>query len=565
MNIKGKDFAFGVFLFIFIVAFLFLILTLFYIQIYNTNSDRKLFLNKEEQYRGDIYFTDKDGNFIAVATTRYRVDLIIDPRGLGDIPETYEHINRVIPLDKEVFFKRAKKKRSRYELLKRNVTDEEIVDLEKKMRLFGLTGVHLVQEPIRYYPYGSLASQVIGFVGFNDRHEYGGQYGLEKEYDEKLRTHRPIDETIPELSNLDSTENISIDGSIYTSIDINVQKRLEEVLQDIQGEWSSTKSGGIVVNPKNGQVIAMASLPSFDPNNFKDVKDYNVFINPSVEEVYEIGSTFKPLTVAIGLDSKAITEETTYDDEGFLEIDERTIYNYDKKGRGKDVPIYKILAESLNTGAAFVMLETGINSYRNYMQAFDFGRATGVDLPREIGGLVDNLRSPRIIEYVTASYGHGIAVTPISATKAFSSLANGGYLVTPEIKLNPKRQNSLDVIEEDKEILIFRRETTEKLGEMLTSVFENELLGGFLKNDRYSIASKTGTALLLNRKDGKYFEDRFLHSFFGYLSKTDTTFLVFLFVVDPEIEEGFASDTLARPFSELMDYIISYYAIPPDR
>ena len=185
-----------------------------------------------------------------------------------------------------------------------------------------------------------------------------------------------------------------------------------------------------------------------------------------------------------------------------------------------------------------MLQKIGIGTFKDYMDEFSFDSLTQIDLPKEIPGLVDNLNSNREIEFATASFGQGIAVTPIAAARAFASLANGGFLVQPYITKHIEQPRIGGVISgahftrERKRI--FNTSTTEKVSTLLTKLYDKSLLGGSLRNSRYSIAAKTGTAQLVDPNTGKYAENEVLHSFFGYLPASKPRYVIFLFAVDPK-------------------------------
>ena len=176
---------------------------------------------------------------------------------------------------------------------------------------------------------------------------------------------------------------------------------------------------------------------------------------------------------------------------------------------------------------------------------------------------MSNLDSGREIEYATASFGHGIAITPIEMATALSSLANGGNIIKPYIVDEIKIKNNRN-IKIQPEILrrVLKEETSEEISRMLSEVFDEALLGGTVKIDRYSIAAKTGTAELLG-EDGEYEEGRYFHSFFGYFPAFDAKFLIFLYVIDP-LKDQYASGTLTAPFMNIVKFLINYYEIQPD-
>jgi cell division protein FtsI/penicillin-binding protein 2 len=277
-----------------------------------------------------------------------------------------------------------------------------------------------------------------------------------------------------------------------------------------------------------------------------------------------MGSIMKPLTVAAGLDAGVIAPSTTYNDRGFVEADGYTIYNYDKKGRGV-VDMHRVLGNSLNTGAAFVVGKLGNARFARYMKGYGLGTETGVDLPGEVSGLIDNLDSPRNVEYITASFGQGIAVTPIAMTRALASLANGGTLVTPHVasSIDYAAGITKNVVHAPA-TRVLEEETSEAITKILVRVVDEYLAGGRAKLPHYSIAAKTGTAQIADPSGDGYYSDRYLHSFFGYFPAYEPRFLIFLYAEEPK-GVSFASETLTEPFMDLAGFLINYYNLPPDR
>ena len=516
--------------------------------------------------RGTIYFSEKNGTRVSVATLKSGFTLAINPSQITDIDKTYEKLASVVEIDKDLFFLRAGKTDDPYEEILKQL-DEKTVE---EIRILDLDGVILVRRNWRFYPADNMASHVLGFVGYKGK-TLGGQYGLERFYNDILQRSEDelyvnfFAEVFSNISKVIKTEEKNNrTGNIITSIEPSTQGVLEKELSALKEKWEADMVGGIIIDPKTGEIYALSSLPDFDPNFYNTVSDHSVFPNPLIESVYEMGSIVKPLTMAIGLDVGAVSYDSTYNDKGFVSFNGAKIQNYDGKARGV-VTMQEVLNKSLNTGAVHVMQESGKDTFRDYMYDFGIKDRTGIDLPNETKGLVSNLKSGRDIEFATASFGQGFAISPVAMVRALCVLANGGYLITPHIVreidytlgFSEKKE-----IEKGKQVL--KPETSEEISRMLVEVVDVALKKGEVKNERYSIAAKTGTAQIANPDGSGYYEDKYLHSFFGYFPAYDPEFLVFLYAIDPK-EVRYASETLTDPFMNITKFLINYYTIPPDR
>lgn len=554
---------------------------LYYIQIVNGDefrdtSLRQGILNTERSERGIIYFESKDGNLIPAAVNKSGFILAINPKILKNKETVFEKLSRIIEIDHDDFFKKASKLDDPYEILAEKIEKDKIQKIKEIQDEHN--GIILVPQKWRFYPAKNLASHILGFVGFEDN-EIKGRYGVEKYYENYLKGGSPVKSRVMFGSLLDFGKRVFesyelMGASIVLTVEPMLQGVLEANLEKVLSDYKGIIAGGIIINPQNGKILAMAAKPDFDPNEYHKIRNISVFNNPLTGSIYEVGSIFKPLTIAAGLNENAITPETKYFDRGYTVLNHRKIENYDGKGRG-EVDIQTILNKSLNTGAVFVMQALGKEKFLNYIKNYGLNSKTDIDLPGEIAGKTDNLNTLRDIEFATASFGQGIAITPIEFAVAASSLGNGGKIIKPRIAdkmmindgivygVDDKKDTRTINFETKIKGQSIKKEISEKISSMLTKVVDEALLNGTVKIDNYSIAAKTGTAQLINMDKKGYSED-FLHTFVGYAPSFEPEFLIVMFIEKPKGVK-YASETLTVPFMNIMKFIINYYEIPPDR
>ncbi len=547
-----------------------LITKLFLVQVVHKN----LYISKaDRQYstpssnifdRGSIFFTKKDGSLVAAATVSSGFKVAIKPKDILDIDKAYEQLDPYMEIDYDTFVSKANKKNDPYEEVAFHLTKEQVSEIDN----LKIPGVSIYKDNWRFYPGESLASHTLGFLAYKGDDRVG-QYGLERYYNGTLS--KPKDVTYVNFfaevfSGLkDKVANSSQEqGDIVTTIEPSTQHTLESELGDAFKKWNADEAGGIIMNPQTGEIYAISSFPDFDLNKFGEVTDPSIYRNIMVEDILEFGSVIKPLVMSSAIDAKAVTPETTYLDKGMVTVNKKDIYNFDKKGRGV-VSMQSVLDQSLNTGMVFAESKLGHDKFRTYMKSFGIGEKTGIDLPNETKGLISNLESPRDIEYANASFGQGIALTPVEAVRAFSVLANGGNMVTPHLAKQIRYDSGISKITEYPftNSGIIKKETSETITRMLAHVFEAYDSGAH-KMEHYTIAAKTGTAQVAMDNGKGYYKDRYTHSFFGYFPAYDPKFIVFLFLKNPKGVQ-YASQSLIPPFTNITKFLLNYYNVPPDR
>jgi cell division protein FtsI/penicillin-binding protein 2 len=527
--------------------------------------------------RGTIFFTSKDGTQLGVATVQNGFTVAINPNLMSNPATAYAALSKVFAeststpsptlIDKATFLKRAANKNEVYV----EVADKVDNATGLAVQALNIPGVSIYQNDWRYYPGGNLASQVIGLVGeAASSSDVVGRYGLESYYNDVLERNTSsiyVNFFAELFANIKNTvEDQPQEGNVVTTLDPTVENYLEQQMTDTEGIWHPDEIGGIVIDPNTGSIYAMGHLPDFNPNDTSDVSNPSVFSDPLVEHVYEMGSIVKPLTMSAGLDSGAITANETYDDTGCITVDKSKICNFDFKARGV-IPMQQILSQSLNVGASFIATAMGTTTQDKYFAAYGLGSTTGIDLPNEAHGNIRNLLTNRQLEHDTASFGQGIAMSPIETVRALSTIANGGLLVTPHVASEIQYADGVTkTITEPPPVRVLKKTTTDTVTQMLVNVVD-QVMNPARPNTvvpHYSIASKTGTAQIADPVNGGYYPDRYLHSFFTFFPATNPRFLVFMYQVYPK-GAPYASDTLTDPVFNITKFLINYYNIPPDR
>ncbi|HEV7121479.1 MAG TPA: penicillin-binding protein 2 [Candidatus Paceibacterota bacterium] len=556
-----------------VVLALLLVVRLYFVQIvhaeeYSLRAERQYVSSSQQLYdRGSILFTRKDGTYLSAATVADGFLIAIDPEELKDPGAAFNAIQAVYPAaDRAAFDASAAKKDDPYEVIAHHVSDEAGRALSAKE----ITGIIVARERWRIYPANNEAAQTIGFTGYaDDGVTVLGRFGLERYYDDVLQEPGNgvfgnfFAELFANLDNVVVDAKASREGDVITSIEPIVQEKLDQTLKEVNDQYSSQQTGAIIMDPSTGEIIAMDTYPEFDPNSFQ-TQNPDYFGNPLVSSRYEFGSIFKMLTMTSGLDAGVITPDSTYDDTGCIEVNKKRICNYDLKARGV-IPMQEILSQSLNVGASYIATKLGHEKFRTYFTNLGLGTETGIDLPSEIHGDIHNLSSPLDVNYDTASFGQGIATTPIETIRALSALADHGKIVTPHVATAIRLQSGVvKQLTWGEPQQVFKPESTDETTHMLIKVVDTKLENGTVKIPEMSVAAKTGTAQIAG-PDGKYIAGNvYFHSFFGYFPASDPKFAILLYTVKPQGVE-YASETLTIPFINLTHFLINYYDIPPDR
>jgi cell division protein FtsI/penicillin-binding protein 2 len=524
---------------------------------------RKLFPVRGEIKISDKYSTDS----YTVATNVERPLVYVVPQDIQNASVAAESLSSVLGLDPTEILVKISDKDRHYVPLKKQLTEDEV----NKIKALDLLGVNFDYETYRYYPQGQLLSQVTGFVGYNKDNQKVGLYGLEKYFESSLAGKQGVLKEEKDTAGawiFGSTRELdpAEDGSnLLLTIDKTLQYKAESVIADAVVHNEADSGTVIIMNPKTGAVLAMASYPTYNPNEYNKVKteDQWVFSNRATMAGYEPGSVFKPLTMAAAIDEGKVGPDTTYNDTGEVVVAKYHIKNSDNAAHGIQT-MTQVLEQSLNTGAIFAKDQIGNVEFLKYVKKFGFGKETGIELP-QLKGNLDNLRSNIEVNFDTATFGQGITVTPIQLMQAFTALANKGKMVQPYI-VQSKIYSDGRVDETKTKVLdqVVSEQTANTLSAMLVQVVENGH-GKKAGVPGYYIAGKTGTAQVPN-KNGKpgYEENNNIGTFIGYGPVEDPQFLMMVRVDHPR-DVTFAETTAAPAWGQLAQFILSYYNIPPTR
>lgn len=492
-----------------------------------------------EPHRGIIAITDKNNAVIHLAINISYPVIIAVPREIKDIDRAVENISPIIMIDGEKLREMLKKK-SAYQVLLKNPTPEQIQAITEAQ----IPGIHIDEQERREYPLGTLASHVVGFVGpHSDDAVVAGRYGLEKQFNTELTG-------TPGVMENAEVRKPAKGKDIIITIDRAIQAQAEIILKNLVQTKQATGGTVIVQEPNTGKVLAMANTPDFNPNKYGSFP-LQTLVNPAVQSRYEPGSVFKVITAAIGLDTKAITPETLYNDTGTITFPNgKKIKNWDLKAHGK-VTMTKVIEESLNTGAAFMEQAIGHKKFYEYLNAFGFNNPTGIYLPGEVSGNLKNIKTHIAdIDFAAASFGQGVAVTPIQLITAISAIANGGRLMKP-------------FLEEGSAPHAVRRvltpEAARQTREMMVSAVRKAQIAQI---PHYTVAGKTGTAQAVDFVRGGYTND-VINTYVGFAPVHEPRFSI-LIKLDKPKGAPLAGTTVVPAFRELAEFIINYYGIPPD-
>ena len=464
-------------------------------------------------------------------------------------------------LTQDELLARLNKPNDLYEPIQHSLSDDQ----RDAIAALKLDGIAFSDEPTRYYPEKNLGAHLLGFLGYS-KDEKVGRYGLEGHFQKDLAgqrgfIHAQKDASGQLIATAAQIWQPATDGSnLLLTIDRTIQFEACRQLDDAVQKHGADGGSVVILNPKTGAVLAMCGAPDFDPNNYGQVQDIKIFLNPSTQIPYEPGSVFKAFTMSAALNEGKVTPDTTYTDTGQVKIGSFTIKNSDLKANGVQT-MYEVLEKSLNTGAIFAMNQIGPSKFAEYVKAFGFGSFSHIDID-ETAGNINGVLSKKDIYATTGAFGQGLTVTPLQLAAAYGALANGGKLMQPYVVDQIQKPDGTNAVTQPKEVRqVVSAQTSATISAMLVRVVQNGH-GKKAGVPGYFVAGKTGTAQIPDPTTGKYLANLTIGPFGGFAPVEDPQFVMVTQLVKPR-DVQFAESSAAPLFGSLAKFLMLYLHIPP--
>lgn len=479
--------------------------------------------------RGLIY----DRNGVILADNVTTTSLVLIPNQIKDKEETTQKLAEILGVSYEDMYKHVSKKTS----IERVHPEGRQLSYETadKIKDLKLDGVYLVKESKRTYPYDTYLAHTLGFVGVDNQ----GLSGIELTYDKYLTGE---DGAIKYYSDakgnrlkLNEVYEQPQDGmNITLTINNEIQSSLERELDNAVTKYDPDRAIGIVMDPNNGEILAMSARPNFSPSNYQNYSLEEINRNLPIWATYEPGSTFKIITLAAALEEgKVDLDKDTYNDSGSIKVENATLHCWKHGGHGHET-FLQVVENSCNPGFVVLGQRLGKNKLFEYIDKFGFGRKTGIDLNGEGTGIIFDLNKVGPVELATTAFGQGVSVTPIQQITAVSAAINGGKLYKPYIVKSINEPETNTVIQENKKTLV-RQVISEKTSAEVRRALESVVANGSGRTayiDGYRVGGKTGTAQKV--ENGHYLDNNYILSFIGFLPADDPQVVVYVAVDNPK-------------------------------
>lgn len=529
--------------------------------------------------RGELYVYDRD-ELVPLVLNERVYTVFADPAEIKNPNETKQKLQRIIGgelADNVIELLDDPSGKIRYNVIARNVSRAQAEKIENEQ----LRGIGLQQTNRRLYPEGALAAQTLGYLDS----EGNGQYGIEGALNDRLKGKEGLLETVTDVRKIpltigdDDINKPAVDGDdLVLTIDRGIQMQAEAALKAGLERANATKGSVIVMNPNTGAVMAMANLPTYDPSKYNEVTDYGVFLNSIVSVPYENGSVIKALTVGAGLDSGAVTVNSTFPDgTGCTQVDDRRICNVEEDPKKAAATMLDTLKYSLNTGVVYIAKQMGGGTlnreardklYHYFYDQYRFGQLTGIEQAGESKGIVISPEETEgnNVRYANMVFGQGMEQTMIQTVAAFSAEINGGTYYQPRLVAGNKQRDG-SVTEKQPVILKENVLSPQASAEARDLIWQGRKTGFFGQYDRegYMIGGKTGTSQVIDPQTGGYSDENSIGTYLGFGGVDKPEYVIMVKVDDANIG-GYEGTTAAGPiFNDLNNWMLDYLKLQPKR
>ncbi|MFH1874272.1 MAG: penicillin-binding protein [Pseudomonadota bacterium] len=506
---------------------------------------------KKSTRRGKIL--DSKGRELAINVPTESV--YADPRFIKNPKLAAAKLSAILGLDKDKLYKLFSSKR-KFVWIKRSVESK----LAQKVHKENISGVAIMNENGRSYPNSKLASSVLGMVGIDAI----GLAGLEYQYNNTLlvdtsRNHYSKDARGHiYLSPASAEENLSA-THLKLTLDERIQYIAEKELSQVV-ERSKAKAGVIIVlDPQTGDVLAMANVPSFDPNSYADYPK-ETWRNIAISDTYEPGSTFKAVVISSALDKGVVKQNDIFDcRDGALKVRNVVIKDAHSHGRLSVADIIKV---SSNVGSAQVQAKVGRQEIYQAIRDFGFGELTGIELPGEAKGILSDPKNWSDMQFVTIAFGHGVSATPLQMAVAFAAIANGGEVLKPHVVKEIIDEEGKIIYQRKKQVrsIALSKAAADLMKQMLQRVVEEDGTGVLAASSDYPVAGKTGTAQKVNPKGG-YLKNKYFSSFIGFAPVEQPRVVVYVGLDEPK-GYYYGGQVAAPVFRNVVEEVLKYLNEP---
>lgn len=550
-------------LLIIIFCFIIIICKVFYIQVidydklnnYATNLwSRNLVIGAN---RGRILTNDN----VIIADNTTTVSLVVIPNQIKNKDDVIKDLAKILNVKEEKISEHVNKSSS-VEIVHPEGRQLSF-DIADKINALNYEGVYLLKEGKRYYPYDTLLSHTIGYVGIDNQ----GLSGLELKYDEYLTGASGAIKYFSDAkgnkldkSNVYSEPTNGMD--MYLTINYEIQSAVERELNNAMQKYNADGAWAIVMNPNNGEILAISSKPDFSPTNYKNYSIETINRNHAIWATYEPGSTFKIITLAASIEEKTVDLlNDTFHDNGSITVDGARIKCWRHGGHGTQTYL-QVVQNSCNPGFVSLGNKLGKERLFKYINDFGFGKKTGIDLNGESSGILFNLNKVGPVELATTAFGQGISVSAIQQITAVSATVNGGTLYKPYVVKRIVEPNTNEIIKENKPTIV-KKVISNETSNTVRMALETVVAYGTGRNayiEGYRVGGKTGTAQKV--QNGVYMHGNYILSFIGFLPADNPQAVVYVAVDNPKgvVQYG---GTISAPIAKnIMIDIIDALNIP---